>query len=77
MANETPLKKPVDDSAIQEQVAKELDVQQQRRLIYEQRSADQVRREAEDLLRRQKAIKKVEPSVDYVNAEKALLQCYK
>eukprot|EP00842_Homolaphlyctis_polyrhiza_P004307 jgi/Hompol1/4878/HPOL_003984-RA len=65
------------DDIIQERVSHQLSLHQQRRVIHEQRSADQVRREAEDLIRRQKSITVPEPKEEYLRAQEAVLLCYK
>ena len=41
------------ESRVQHEVQRELDLHQQKRLIHEKRSADQVAREAQELIRRQ------------------------
>ncbi|TPX66448.1 hypothetical protein SpCBS45565_g04469 [Spizellomyces sp. 'palustris'] len=42
------------DKIVKQRVEREIELHQQKRLVHEQRSADQVRREVEDLLKRQK-----------------------
>ena len=52
-ASNTPANSNIDD-VVKQRVQREVELHQQKRLVHEQRSADQVRREVEDLLRRQK-----------------------
>ncbi|KAH6570444.1 hypothetical protein BASA50_009043 [Batrachochytrium salamandrivorans] len=64
------------DLIVQDRVSLELSVHQQNRLIQEHRSVDQVRREAEDLIRRQKEIPKFVPIEEYSRAEQEVTKCY-
>ncbi|KAI9092889.1 hypothetical protein DFS34DRAFT_652845 [Phlyctochytrium arcticum] len=65
------------DQVIRQRVQREVELHQQKRLAHEQRSADQVRREAEDLLQRQKLPPKFVIDQKAVEAEKAVAECYR
>ncbi|OAJ41536.1 hypothetical protein BDEG_25114 [Batrachochytrium dendrobatidis JEL423] len=65
------------DAIVQNRVKKELSFHQQSRLIQEQRSVEQVRREAEDLIRRQNNIPKFEPKDEYRIAQDEVVKCYR
>ncbi|KAJ3087377.1 hypothetical protein HK102_011232 [Quaeritorhiza haematococci] len=65
------------DDIVAERVQRELEKAKQRRFFYEQLSADQVTREVEDLLRRQKSIPKPQAIPKYVAKEEAVIRCYK
>ncbi|RKO94016.1 hypothetical protein BDK51DRAFT_36922 [Blyttiomyces helicus] len=64
------------DDLVKDRVQREVERHQQMRLAHEKRSADQVRREAEDLIRRQKIVPK--PVIDHsaVAAQDAVMKCY-
>ncbi|KAJ3048097.1 hypothetical protein HK097_010883, partial [Rhizophlyctis rosea] len=74
-ASNTPASSNIDD-VVKQRVQREVDLQQQKRLVHEQRSADQVRREVEDLLRRQKIPPKQEAVPEYVEKQNAVIACY-
>ncbi|KAJ3185333.1 hypothetical protein HDU85_001383 [Gaertneriomyces sp. JEL0708] len=65
------------EEIVRQRVNREMELHQQKRVVYEQRSADHVRRETEDLLRRQKAPPKPAVSDACIAAEEALITCYK
>ncbi|KAJ3167050.1 hypothetical protein HDU88_002386 [Geranomyces variabilis] len=65
------------DDVVRGRVARELALQTEIRLGNEQRSADAVAREAEDLIRRQKIPPKTEPSASAVAAVTAATNCYR
>nr|KAJ3420525.1 hypothetical protein HK105_005560 [Polyrhizophydium stewartii] len=65
------------DAIVQDRVGRELQAHQQRRLIHEQRSADQVRREAEDLIRRQRNAPAPTPKEEFLKAQQEVVLCYK
>ncbi|KAJ3182775.1 hypothetical protein HDU87_008114 [Geranomyces variabilis] len=65
------------DDVVRGRVARELALQTEIRLGNEQRSADAVAREAEDLIRRQKILPKTEPSPSAVAAVTAATNCYR
>ncbi|KAJ3175640.1 hypothetical protein HK101_010615 [Irineochytrium annulatum] len=51
-------------------------MQTQKRLNFESRSADQIRREVEDLLRRQRIVPRPKPSKEYKAKEAEVMECY-
>ncbi|KAJ3313973.1 hypothetical protein HDV04_001279 [Boothiomyces sp. JEL0838] len=60
------------EETVQERVNRELALQQEKRVIHEKRSADQVAKEAQDLLRRQAEIPvlKISPEVELAQEQK-------
>ncbi|TPX49733.1 hypothetical protein SeMB42_g00375 [Synchytrium endobioticum] len=65
------------ETIIQQRVAYETELQQQRSFNYEARSADQVRREAEDLIRRARGAPLPSPKPEYADMEQQLVDCYR
>ncbi|TPX36506.1 hypothetical protein SmJEL517_g01350 [Synchytrium microbalum] len=65
------------DSIINKRVQYENDLQRQRRAAYEQRSADQVAREADDLIRRARGVSLPTPKPEYIEKEQSVIDCYK
>ncbi|KAI8910948.1 hypothetical protein EDD86DRAFT_204028 [Gorgonomyces haynaldii] len=68
---------PTVDHLVQDKVNHELERYQQRRFIQEQRSADQVRREAQDLIDRQPDIPKPQEDPESKKVQNQVIQCYK
>ncbi|KAJ3034178.1 hypothetical protein HDV00_005397 [Rhizophlyctis rosea] len=64
------------DDLVKRRVQREVELHQQKRLAHEQRSADQVRREVEDLLRRQKIPPAQRPVPEYIEKQNAVIACY-
>ncbi|KAI8853399.1 hypothetical protein BC829DRAFT_382715 [Chytridium lagenaria] len=65
------------DEIVASKVQRELDQHTQKRVAYEGRSADQIRREADDLQRRLKITPKPKPNPVVQAKEKAVLDCYR
>ncbi|KAJ3305209.1 hypothetical protein HDU76_005051, partial [Blyttiomyces sp. JEL0837] len=65
------------DEIVSSRVQRELEAQQQRRLVFEGRSAENVRREAEDLLRRLKLPPKPHYTKEYAEKTEAVVSCYR
>ncbi|KAJ3260642.1 hypothetical protein HK103_000252 [Boothiomyces macroporosus] len=65
------------EETVQERVNRELALQQEKRVIHEKRSADQVAKEAQDLLRRQAEIPVLKISPEVELAQEQVIQCYR
>ncbi|KAJ3214888.1 hypothetical protein HDU67_001090 [Dinochytrium kinnereticum] len=65
------------EDVVKARVQRELDSHAQKRVAFEGRSADQVRREAEDLQRRLKITPKPKPNPQMQAKEKAVVECYR
>ncbi|KAJ3323130.1 hypothetical protein HDV06_002142 [Boothiomyces sp. JEL0866] len=65
------------EETVQERVNKELALQQEKRIIHEKRSADQVAKEAQDLLRRQAEIPVLKISPEVELAQEQVILCYR
>ncbi|KAJ3005415.1 hypothetical protein HKX48_000688, partial [Thoreauomyces humboldtii] len=75
--NQPPTHEGNIDDLVRARVEREMAIVQQRRVAFEQRSADAVRREAEDLVRRTKIQPKTPLDADCVAAQEAVVECYR
>ncbi|KAI9209254.1 uncharacterized protein BJ171DRAFT_595023 [Polychytrium aggregatum] len=79
--NAAPSPKPAHnhdvDDVVHERVQRAIEKEKQQRLFFEERSADQVRREAEDLLRRQKRVPEQHVNAEYQQLQNAVIDCYR
>ncbi|KAI9353250.1 hypothetical protein DFJ73DRAFT_332982 [Zopfochytrium polystomum] len=65
------------EAIVESRVQRELDRQTQRRVVFETRSADQVRQEAEELLNRLHIPPRPNPNAELVRKEEAVVSCYR